>query len=234
MENDIMVKLRALLNMTQANGCTQSEAETAMEMAQKIMLEHNLSRGSLFTDNPETQKQGIGKIDHSETSGFQWRSMLAGVLARNTLCKVIRSPSEKTWHIFGTYDNVRAVMEMYQWLTIQLESQGLRDFKSYRNNGGTENGRTWKTGFFQGAITAINDRLKRPMADFANGNGHAIVIYNDKAVGEAIKRVFPHTTSSYTRAVYSSGREYGIRAGNGISLTPTRNLHSGMLRLAAG
>ncbi len=145
--NDILLKLKALLNMTQANGCTEAEATTAMEKAQALMLQHNLTQASVNTDN-QTTPQGIGKIDHTETSGYSWRVMLINTLARATLCRVICSPHDKTWHIFGSYDNVRAVMEMYNWLSIQLDAQGIRDFTSYRRKGGTEHGRTWKAGFF--------------------------------------------------------------------------------------
>jgi hypothetical protein len=235
MENrDIVGKLKALLNMTTANGCTEAEAENAMEKAQALMLQHNLSVASINNDTPETP-QGIGMIDHTELSGYSWRSMLAHILAKNTLCRVIVSPSTKTWHIFGTYDNVRAVMEMYNWLTVALESQALTDFKAYRNQGGIEHGRSWKTGYFNGAITAINNRLKKPMDDFKTGTGHSIVIYNDKAVSDAIHRVYPRLGHSTSRSYGGyAGREAGMRAGNGINLTPSRKLSSGSLALGMG
>ena len=233
--NDIVSKLRALLNMTRANGCTGPEADLAMERAQKLLLDHNLSMADIKDqDGTPAAPAGIGQIDGIEEHGWPWKSLLIHVIAKANLCYIVRTPSKKTWHLFGSYDNVRGTLEMYHWLVPQLESMALSAFREYRNGGGIEHGRTWNTGFFMEACHTLKTRLQKPLEEFSQGAGRAVVAYNSKAVEGAIKRVFPflgHSSASYNNG--SAGLGYGREAGSNVRLTPQRKL-TGTLSLGAG
>ncbi len=67
-KDDIIAKVRALLNMTVQNGCTEAEANNAMEKAQAMLLAHNLTQASIRDDSPEKAPAGIGKIDRMEVN----------------------------------------------------------------------------------------------------------------------------------------------------------------------
>ena len=169
----------------------------------------------------------------NETTGYTWKRSLADVLAKSNLCRIIGSPNDKSWHIFGNYDNVRAVIEMYNWITTQLVWMANKEYRDYKNDEGTERGQTWKLGYYQGAIDAIQDRLTPPMEAFSYGTGKDLVIRNDAAVSFAIKQVFPRLKTSYGRQANSrDGRSSGKAAASNMNLTPTRQL--GTLKLTSG
>lgn len=235
MVNDSIIdKLRALLNMTTANGCTEAEANTAMEKAQALMLEHNLTQSSVHNANESPTPAGIGQIDRTEDQGYPWKSVLANILAKSMLCRVVVTPSNHTIHFFGTYDNVRGVLQTYHWLIPELERIAISDFTAYRKSGGIEHGRTWKTGFFYGATSTLKTRLQKPLEDFSSGAGRAIVVYNSQALSTAIGRVFPRLGHSSARmSGGSDGIGYGKAAGSRVQLRDNHKL-TGCLSLGSG
>ena len=225
MESKITEKIQQLLAMAEHPNSNENEAAIALEKAQELLLRHNLTRADVMTGGPEATPAGIGKLDRTETDGYVWKRFLVSVLADANLCKVIGSPSEKTWHLFGAYDNVRAVLEMYNWITLQLVFMANREFRAYKNDEGTERGQTWKAGYYQGAILSIKKRLDKPLEEFAQGPGHALVIQNKADLSTAVHKIFPRLSNrrsyaSSSRDGVSSGRD----AGRGMSLSPQRKI----------
>ncbi len=110
----------------------------------------------------------------------------------------------------------------------------LQGWTTYKRNGGYEKCISWKAGFFAGATSTIKERLQTPYHAFKTGAGTAIVLYNDKAVSEAVKRVYPRLTTSRRSSVGGyDGRDAGCNAGNHVTLTPQRKL-TGTLSLGSG
>ncbi len=233
MNDKLTDKIQKLLAMAEHPNSNENEAAVALEKAQALLLEHNLTRADIFTGNGPDTPAGIGQLTRSETDGYIWKRSLVSVLASANLCSVVGAPSDKAWHLFGNYDNVRAVIEMYNWITLQLVWMANRDFRAYKNDEGTERGQTWKAGFYQGAIVALKERLARPMETFSQGPGHALVIQNKQALQTAIKGVFPHLSHRSTRGSSSNdGRAAGGRAGRDMALTPARKIGGSPLLLA--
>lgn len=231
-EQNVIDKIHALLNMTTGHGCTENEANTAMEKAQALLLAHNLTQADIRVKE-HTIAPGIGQVDKSETEGYAWKVYLMFAISQGNLCKMVSTPQKKTMHLFGTYDNVKASLEMYDWLSGELENRAIKDIKEYRNQGGTEHGRTWRVSYFRAACREIKDRLAKPLETFAQGNGREVVVYNDKAVGEAVKRVYPRLTHSTSYVRQGDGYGYGKQAGSSISLARQRTL-TGRLSLGRG
>ncbi len=228
-DNNITEKIAKLLAMAEHPNSNQNEAAVALEKAQELLLKNNLSRAEISNGESRTP-EGIGKLTITEDQGYTWKRSLADVLASANLCKVIGSPSDKAWNIFGSYNNVLAVIEMYNWITLQLTFMANRDFREYKNDEGTERGQTWKLGYYQGAIKAIRDRLAPPMQAFIYGTGHDLVIHNKASLATAVHKVFPHLGTSYSQAVRSiDGRSAGHSAAQGMQLSPTKRLTSTLL-----
>ncbi|KKM99531.1 hypothetical protein LCGC14_1146950 [marine sediment metagenome] len=229
----ITEKIQQLLVMAEHPNSNENEAAVALEKAQELLLKHNLTRLDIANATGQAPP-GIGKLDYTETAGYTWKRQLVSVLANANLCKVIGTPSEKTWHIFGAHDNVSSVLEMYTWITAQLTEMAAREFRTYKNDEGTERGQTWKSGYYQGATDAIRDRLKKPLDTFTYGTGKDLVVQNTTALNTAVRKVYPHLR----RAGVSRSRGYdgsiaGKQAGRGMSLVPQRRI-GGTLRLSAG
>lgn len=225
MDDRLTDKIRKLLAMAEHPNSNENEAAIALQKAQKLLFENNLTRADIKdTDGPSTPA-GIGKLDITESVGFRWKPVLMNALARNNLCRVIRSSHNNTIHVFGTYDNVLAVMEMYHWIVPELERMAMKGWTAYKADGtGRERAQTWKYGFFLGATDTIERRLAETMREFETGQGHALVPINKALVTDAVKRVFPHLKTSYSSSRSYDGRMAGRQAGNNINLRPTRKL----------
>lgn len=224
--DNVMFKIKSLLNMTVQHGCTQEEANTAMEKAQSLMLQHNLDIRDIQTGESKTEESDkIGMVD-KPTDFHMWKAILLNVIAKNMMCYVVRSPQKRMCHLFGTRTNVEIVNQMHDWICLQLDQMSIRDFQIYRSQGGTNHGLAWKTSYFNTAVNVIGKRLEKPFTEFANGTGTSIVIYNDKMVGEAVKRVFPHVTQSHHRYHVNDGSSYGHKAGENVSLKPQTKLNN--------
>tara|TARA_Y100000310_G_scaffold323084_1_gene382982 strand:+ start:95 stop:793 length:699 start_codon:yes stop_codon:yes gene_type:complete len=228
-DNNITDRIAKLLAMAEHPNSNQNEAAVALEKAQEMLLKHNLVREDIINNEVGTPA-GIGQLTITEDTGYSWKRSLASVIAKANLCRVIGAPSANTWHIFGSYDNVRSVIEMYNWITLQLSFMCNRDFRAYKNDEGTERGQTWKLGYYQGAIGAIKDRLDKPMQAFSYGTGHDLVIRNEASLTEAVHKIFPRLRTSYGYASRSTdGRSSGASAGRGMSLSPARRLTGALL-----
>ena len=228
-DTKITEKIQKLLAMAEHPNSNENEAAIALEIAQEMLLKHNLTRADIINNTSETPV-GIGKLTRTESDGYTWKRNLVTVLADANLCRVVGSPQDKAWHIFGQYDNVRSVLEMYNWVTLQLVFMANRDFRAYKQDEGTERGQTWKAGFYAGATIAIRDRLAKPMETFSQGTGHALVIANKAQLATAVYQVFPRLSSR--RAVSNNsldGRNAGKSAGSSMALSSQRRLTGNLL-----
>lgn len=232
----IIDKIKKLLAMAEHPNSNEHEAAIAMEKAQQLLFEHNLTRADIATpDNTDGVAPGIGTIDGTENHGYVWKRFLLSTIARNSLCRIVVTPSRKAWHLFGTYDNVKATLEMYHWITPELESIALRAWRNYQNNGGYESARRWKQGFFMGAIKTIGDRLESSLKTFtATQPGNALIVYNDKQLSAAVHKVFPRLGQSRISVSSGSGYQAGRAAGSSIRLQPQRHISAGHMALGAG
>lgn len=234
--NDSVVdKIRKLLAMRVDRGCTPNEAATALEMAQALLLKHNLEIASVLEESPEKVGSSVGLVSVHESRGYLWKKHLLHVLARNTLCRVVSQDREKTVHVVGARENVRAVLTMYTWVGEQLEISAPKARKAYRDVGGQANGRTWTASFFTGAVETIGVRLSKPMAEFSRGEGRALVVANGNDLAEAIRKIFPRLRRGKRVNVGSDeGYASGQRTGEGISFARPQQLGSGRLALPSG
>jgi hypothetical protein len=229
----LLDKIKALLAMAEHPNSNEHEAALALERAQALLFANNLSRADIKSDNYNATPAGIGKIDGIEQDGFSWKMQLLNALAKSTLCSIVIGSRSKVWHLFGTYDNVQTTLEMYHWVVPQLETMAINGWLEYKTHG-YDSCRTFKNGFYLGAIRTIRDRLDKPLQDFTNGNGKAIVLYNSKAVSEAVHRVFERLGHSHMGSSSSyDGINAGRQAGHNVTLTPQRKL-TGTLALGCG
>jgi len=231
MDNNTTEKIRKLLAMAEHPNSNEHEAAIAMQKAQELLFKNNLSRADITTGSSPAAAPGIGKIDLTESVGYNWKRYLIHTLAVNSLCSTVSSPSTNTSHVFGTYENVRGVLEMYYWLVPELERIAIRAWTNYKRDGtGRESARMWKRGFFMGATKSIGDKLKESLQQFEAGPGSAIIPYNASLVKDAVRKVFPHLSSSRTSVRGYDGMAAGRAAGRNINIRPQRKL-TGVLAL---
>jgi len=230
-DNNILERLRHLFAMAEHETSNEHEAAVALEKAQKLLLEHNLSRASIGTG--ETAKaSGIGQVEVMEPNGYPWRKHLLHAIAKNNLCSVVVSDYAKTIHLFGNQDNVRSVLEMYYWIAEQLIRLSGPAHKAYKREGGHEATRTFNTGFFRGAIVTLNTRLRKPLEEFTQGVGSALVLVNTNALSVAVGKIFPHTGKTRGKVRMGDGFFSGTQAGHNVTLGRARSISVGRQALS--
>ena len=257
--------IAALLAKTVGNGCTEQEAASAMEKAQELLLRYNLSQQEVFAraDADAEMRQKVGMQDIEVVGGFKWRASLLNKVAAANLCRVVMRDdgNRGVVHVFGKQENVRVVLDMWSWMTEQLERLGfasLRDYMQpvqqarwkFTDDGtvrvqpwtpkGTEDEATYLAGFYRAAVDRIGARLDSAMKRFTaeSDQTRALVVVSGNELSTAVHRQFPRLGS--WRGMGNAGRDgmaAGRRAGDNVKLTrdPALNGAGGAsLRLAAG
>lgn len=232
----ILDRARALLHMAEHPNSNPNEASLALQRLQSLLLKHNLDMAQIKDDKqiePEHLNK-VGVIDRTEANGFSWKSILMNQIAVNNLCRVVVTSCKNQIHVFGTYDNVKTVLEMFDWIVIQLIPMAIKARKDYVEQGGTEHGRTFNTGFYNGAVHTISERLSAGFKEFKQTTGRELVVYNDKALQLSVSKIYPRLSHSYGRSIRSSeGIIAGKIAGSNIQFGQSRKIGS-RLSLNAG
>ncbi len=231
-DDKVIHTIRHLFAMAEHETSNEHEAAIALEKAQALLLKHNLDRASIGGVDTGPTVPSMGKITVTEEHGYPWRKRLINVIAVNNLCKVIANTGHHAVDVFGTRDNVRSVLEMYNWLAEQIIRLAGPGHKEYKRQGGHESARTWNTGFYHGAINTLSQRLKKPLEEFSQGQGTAIVLANKALLDAAVHRVYPHTkTSRVSTSRIGDGYFSGTQAGGKVTLGRSRPLASGRLAI---
>jgi hypothetical protein len=226
-DEQIYHTIRQLFAMAEHATSNEHEAAVALEKAQALLFKHNLSRATIGDIDNGPTTPGMGQVTITEEHGYTWRKRLLHVIAKNNLCQTIGSPQNKGIHVFGGRDNVRAVLEMYYWLAEQVIKIAGPGYKEYKRQGGDEAARTWNAGFYVGAINTLGERLRKPLEEFSQGQGHAIVKVNNTALTQAVRRVFPHTQKARGTTRMGDGFFSGRQAGHNVTLGQARPISSG-------
>lgn len=256
--------IAGLLAKTVDNGCTEQEAASAMEKAQELLLRYNLSQESVSAraDGNEALRRKVGQQDVEVAGGFRWRASLLGAIARANLCRiVIGARGERgTVHVFGKQENIRVVLDMWGWVSEQLERLSFTSLRDYMqpaqqgrwdfNTDGTAAARPWTAkgdeseqlylaGFYRAAVQRIDARLQAAMARFTAESEmtRALVTSSGAELSAAVQRAFPSLGRwSGMGNAGRDGMKDGAVAGERVKLTrdPALNGAGGAsLRLGA-
>jgi len=235
MVNDnILERIKHLFAMAEHANSNKYEAAIALEKAQALLLQHNLSRANIDINNGQPANHGIGQVIVTENTGYTWKRHLLGVIAKNNLCSVVGSPSTHAVHLFGSQDNVRSVLEMYYWVVEQLINMATPLYKEYKQDGGYENARKWNAGFYQGATLTIKRRLAKPMDDFQHGTGRDLVLANSNRLKLAVRSIFPSLRKSSYKLRPGDGFSRGRQAGDQVRFGRSKPLATGPKALLTG
>lgn len=143
----IKERIQKLLNMTAEKGCTEAEAQTAMEMAQVLLIKYNLEMEEVMAHQDEKDLAiEMCREFYAVAGNFNWHKYLACYIAKHNMChgvikgykrQVFGSILEDTGYgvyVFGRRANVQATKIMVEWISIQLEylaTVATRDYNPY-------------------------------------------------------------------------------------------------------
>jgi hypothetical protein len=117
----LIEKVQKLLTLARNEGASEAEADTALKMANKILLIHNLTMSDIDIeqqdDNGLIQKDNVIDICQNGEEG-QWESTLMAVLCEYNLCGCIshstKGTNKGTITIVGSQQNIEVVIYLFQ------------------------------------------------------------------------------------------------------------------------
>ena len=116
--NNIINTIKALMQKTVDNGCTESEAMSAAEMVAKMLRKHNLNLSEV-----EVRGERCIQIDIDVTKRAHPVVMCSTAIAKFTGTKVWRSPSRGKLVFFGLPHDVEVASYMVDMIRNIMEQE---------------------------------------------------------------------------------------------------------------
>lgn len=176
----VLDKIQKLLNLKEGAEAVGSlhEAENAASRLQELLFKHNLDLSNITFEKAQKRIKIIDdyfdlrdKFDKRESA---WVPLLYGAIARNNLCRV--GVGKDGIRIIGHEDNVQLVVYMAEQMIAKVR---IAEKHAWDNYHGEEKRGTFRRGFFAGAASGINTRLRRDKENMQKeGNPFAVMIIN--------------------------------------------------------
>lgn len=222
----IALKIKALLEKTVENGCTEGEAMAAASKAALLMKEHDLTYKDCTNLRKEIEDEPHG------TCGREFKvhdvRFCCSNIADYLNCFYWRSG--KNMIFFGSKTNTELAHHMVDLIRTAMDTEWARYNKRADHN---VHGKTARKSFMMGMVNRICDRIEKLKNErVAEATGNALVIVKDDVVNQqftAYKAVtgtkISTTRQPYTmhQKSYAAGDEAGKRVdlgGKKLQRTP--------------
>ena len=151
----IIEKIRNLLNMTQENGASETEAMMAALKAQKLIAEYNINIADI-----ETSDDSMTIIEESFVcgKGNKWKVGLAAIIAKNFRCRAYFIGKSQVV-FYGYESDAKIALDVFKFLFTTGNKLADRCYYEYYKKG--ENTRGVKNTFLLGFCQGINDVLSK-------------------------------------------------------------------------
>ena len=153
----IIAKIQKMLNTTTENGATESEAETALLLAQKLMARHSLDVADIEanSNDKETQKEVVEGFGSENVKLPWWYKQLASIIADNFRCYTFIKSYYATSKIafLGLKVDVEIAKSVFKFATIQIEHYA----KEYRRARRKELDKKLPDGFKKGSFEEMSE-----------------------------------------------------------------------------
>lgn len=224
-KNGIVEKIRKLLRLARDAGATEAEAATAMAMAQKLMLQHDI-------DNVEEVVEQLamrGDWQKMDPNATKWQRVLAQAVAKLYNCRTMISGSGKYMHIqfVGKASHVLVCADTLQWIIEQVNDLHKQALVAFRDKlGGSLSKyhyRDFRHTFKEACAMRIYQRAEEIVAAARNEIPHhmALVVIDQSlaAADDLIQEVCGGRKGrSIKLRKYGYGTGAGHAAGNKVQL----------------
>jgi hypothetical protein len=223
---NIKNKIRALMNMTVANGATEAEAFSAMKIVGKLLEEYNISM-----DEFSVRKENcVTEAFHTKNKHMNEQVMTASYVAKFCSVKVWMNRTKTGIDIF--FFGLEPDVQMALYLTNMIGNVYNNEFNAfkasdiYRDYNGHR--RVMASNFQKGYASKINARLGAMMNEAKQqsvaqtGSTALVIVEKSKFVEEEFRKVGPKLVSqkSYSSSKYNAAaRVAGENAGNKANLS---------------
>lgn len=238
--DDIVEKLQALLNKTTENGCTEAEAQAAMQAAQRLAIKHNLDLASVKVAGQT--KDPIIETDRNDVQSKVAKTMrphhlpVARVLQACFDIHVVWHSGGACCSIIGEKTDVALATYCWHWLDALFPKLYLAYIKRIGLIRTSEDNNVRRRSFYEGVesgIKASNRRQREDVKKSADGQRFALVLVKkDEVVKARLKDEFPGMRKMHSRprdfhsGAFNNGHAAGqeIRLNGGLSNSTTEKL----------
>ena len=208
MSDKIIEKIKNLMELAQDNP-SDEEGQTALLMAQKLMLKHDIHLSQVEThDEPEKFETGVS-VGKSGKRVAWWEKEVSVVIATNFRCYVInqRNPYLRSSEIlfFGEKEDSITAAKIYEAALIYLR---------YRLKRLPIKTPEFKNSYLMGFIISLQERFEKQVEEFG------LMILPKKEVLEELRKEFTNLSKAATKVPdsgfdlegYDLGKEQGAHA----------------------
>jgi Protein of unknown function (DUF2786) len=231
--NKIIEKIKALLNKTVDNGCSEEEMSAALDKARAFMDAHEITEGELRLTKEEKAVLRSEPPDSLDPHNIKW--FLMGAVAEFCNCEASQLRRRDTKQV--TFYGLQSDAHMASWLLDALarfvQAELVRHLMETLPPKGEK--RRVIRGFVEGCCDRIGDRLRslrdRSVAA-ATSNGRELVLVKNAAIAAKMKECGIKVTGcclggQTNAAGYDAGHAAGDRASFGRPVSG----HNATLRL---
>lgn len=202
-KEQIIERLRGLLETATRKTTNVNEAANAMAMARRLMERYNLA----LADVENYQPGKFTEETYSFKARARWRKRLLAIVAEMNFCDHISYRGTRRAVFIGSPVNIQAAKMLFEYLEAALERLAEEGFtayvdeyytnplisaEEYERRASPGNKHSWKEYFYHGACDALIYRLREEKKRFENESAasRALVVVNDQALATYIKEKY--------------------------------------------
>lgn len=232
-------RIRKLLNLAADSGATESEADTARRLAERLMAAANLSHDDIAAVGTDPLATFGDERVEAESAG--WHGVVAMAVARVVGCAVYKTrdlkASYRVW--VGTEGQREAAIALFGWVVEQINRMAVGARRSAAANV-TSSSRAWLGAYRVGVAQAIARQAMelveaRKVSDDQTPGLVRLSDIEAKIAAYGKEHKLPRLTTGRTSSYKS--REHGAFAAgsnDGSSIRLQRDLGKPVLRLGSG
>ncbi len=219
--SDLIQRLQKIRALTDSS--VPGEAAAAAAKLQEILLKHNLEMEDIEEDSSEALDKYVKEdLELGVTSGgmINWRRILLSGIARSLMCAAFGYKGASKMVVVGHKSNIEVVGHFYEYLSWEISR--LADAAWMKNKSrASENARSWKNSFYNGAVDIVVQRLQEKYQQVSrqDSRSHALALRNERALDEAVANLVGRVRKNSVRQRHSdAGYSRGARAGKRVNL----------------
>lgn len=241
---NVMEKVRKILEMTEGNGATPAEAANAAALAKRLMDDYELSIADIRAFSEQADAEGIAseevtqhemKLRSEAPVGTHWRGELIHTLCQFNYCRTLRLTrleyNSKTArlnrtlldqvHVIGKRRHIEFVEYLYATIVRQIMHMARVYFKTLsKEEKGTLSDRLLICSFAKGCVNTIWHRLEAQQRELENrSGGKALITISESALSDYISGKFAVSEGRHAKQQFSGDAfAVGLEAGKRINL----------------
>jgi hypothetical protein len=195
-----MRKVQKLLNLA-ADKKNENESQEAMLMAQRMMLENDITESDLAGVKSAQKKKEVGRVYTDGKKQQYYHKMMAPIIAKNFRCfYYYRTYAGKSQIVFmGLMSDIELAKEMYNFAISALEYNADMYIKEVRQTRYVRDATGIKTDYIRGFIAGLYKKFKDQVAE----QSMSLALIIDPIVVEA------HSLMKFTKGAGSTGGQNG-------------------------